>query len=1205
MVLAGIIGTLLGMLVVAGSVIAVFHIALPRRVRALSSEITQLRERVALLEERLVDDTGLDTPATMENVAQGRDADGTGTAASHASAAEEAGTAASRASVAEEVGAAASRASVAEEVGAAASRASEAAAHHDSAPLDASEEPPKSAYRDQPGRKDRRTRRESSVDTETESRQRTTLATFLSRVEARFVAYWTGILGVIAIVVGFSFLAILTALRLNEFSRFVMVLAGGGVFWGLSEFLRRRGNEGLVIGWFWSAAGALVLFGCVGSLTIPWLRWVDSTPQAYAVLAVGIAVNAFLALNGVHQLFATFHVAISVAALAVAPPEFPTLVAATVVTLVGITPSLRRPWTFHIVASETAFFAFVVGWIVRFDPSTGGVTPATVDIGAAIAVITGLLPVIVTPYFKRTKPIYPGYTTARIAGWVYIVLAVVALGRSVQGVSAILALSGALAYLPMKIVREIPLGTKRTDLVAAVVLVVLAALGLERYNVDVALLAATAIGIILIAAIDSRGDYRFSAGLLIAAAVGTVVLAVGIAGDLRHPFPWVISPAVTTASMAVVAFLFLTVYRIVLEDTTLVRAAGGAGFFVALVGHIVAFGRVEVVPPVFSVPALPALVIALVLVVSDRSRERRTPSSSGSQIDLELFGWGALLVLVHLRAIVRIDALPSPSQSVRLGIAAALLLWSIAIVLRHAHANTRRGEIVRGLAWIVGTVDLVFVVGIAGEDLAPWIVVNVFVAVSLAFSTLSRAVQSAIAKRYDQQPDGTPHVSEKRNSFARLIPFSGIAIYLIAALATLALSSEGDLADHLFFRVITYTTVVGSAVVWTVRFRDGHPAPRMLPLVAVLVVVAGVGIVEFGESSPATVLLSTATLAVSVATVFPRYFSVLRPLSMIVFWLALVGLPFGGTFDPATRIVVYTVAWWRTIGTGLIGTLYLGITSAAGRGEKIHGVAQSSSGATSSPSAASPPSAAPRSAGAPSSRGSAPRSAGAASSHGSAPRSADAESPLSATSYSSGAASSPSAASPPSAAPRSSGAPSSHGSAPRSADAGSPSPGATPPPAYTARSLGIAFALDRRITDHNHRLLIIPFLLSVTVFFALTARGPVLTTLLVVESFALFTLGLLTGERSFRPTSYLFLLAALVRLIGYDMAQADTLERAIVFLVAGGVLIGMNQLHARFRERRVTSSDAEAGFDSTTRSGAGTNAPKNGGTPDGNDHGSS
>lgn len=78
-----------------------------------------------------------------------------------------------------------------------------------------------------------------------------------------------------------------------------------------------------------------------------------------------------------------------------------------------------------------------------------------------------------------------------------------------------------------------------------------------------------------------------------------------------------------------------------------------------------------------------------------------------------------------------------------------------------------------------------------------------------------------------------------------------------------------------------------------------------------------------------------------------------------------------------------------------------------------------------------------------------------------------------------------------------------------------------------------------------------------------------LTALLMVEVVAVFAASLLLRRADFRYTALAGMAACLVRLVFFDLRQSHTLARAAVFIFMGLLLLGMNALYARFKDRAV------------------------------------
>ncbi len=206
-------------------------------------------------------------------------------------------------------------------------------------------------------------------------------------VESRFAENWTGVLGSMIMVMGISFLGIYTALKMAPFYRFVMLVIVAGVFGGLYFFLRRRPKWRQLSSWLRSSGGAVFLFACVGAGGIPGLQWAESAMMALILLVAGVAVNSYLAYSGGTQVFASLHVLLSLIALAIAPANAITLVVASIVTLIGIAITYREQWEYHLLLTIGLFFAFHLYWYLEMGASAiGGTTANPAGILTVLAV---------------------------------------------------------------------------------------------------------------------------------------------------------------------------------------------------------------------------------------------------------------------------------------------------------------------------------------------------------------------------------------------------------------------------------------------------------------------------------------------------------------------------------------------------------------------------------------------------------------------------------------------------------------------------------------------------------------------------------------------------------------------------------------------------------------------------------------------------
>ncbi|UOQ55056.1 DUF2339 domain-containing protein [Hymenobacter cellulosivorans] len=97
--------------------------------------------------------------------------------------------------------------------------------------------------------------------------------------------------------------------------------------------------------------------------------------------------------------------------------------------------------------------------------------------------------------------------------------------------------------------------------------------------------------------------------------------------------------------------------------------------------------------------------------------------------------------------------------------------------------------------------------------------------------------------------------------------------------------------------------------------------------------------------------------------------------------------------------------------------------------------------------------------------------------------------------------------------------------------------------------------------------LLYPAFVALTVLLVQSFDRSVLTVLLMLEVVALFVSSLLLRRQDFRYASLAGVAVCLVRLVFFDLSQRGTVTRAVVFILMGLLLLGMNALYARFKDR--------------------------------------
>lgn len=94
-----------------------------------------------------------------------------------------------------------------------------------------------------------------------------------------------------------------------------------------------------------------------------------------------------------------------------------------------------------------------------------------------------------------------------------------------------------------------------------------------------------------------------------------------------------------------------------------------------------------------------------------------------------------------------------------------------------------------------------------------------------------------------------------------------------------------------------------------------------------------------------------------------------------------------------------------------------------------------------------------------------------------------------------------------------------------------------------------------------------PFFSASFLFLYWGFESAILTLLWTTLAFCVFVLSIVLGKKHFLYTSLGLLLFCIFRLIFHDMSSSSTITKAIVFLGVGSILLFMNSLHNRFRDR--------------------------------------
>lgn len=852
-----------------------------------------------------------------------------------------------------------------------------------------------------------------------------------SRADRAIAHYWTGILGVIAVVVGFSFLAILTALRMGHFQRFLMLIGVSVLFFIAARLIQRRNHAELFAAWFQSAAGALVLFACLGSAVIPWLQWVNSEPQGYLLLAAGIIVNLTLALTGSVPWFASFHILISLAALAVAPANAATLTAAVFVTGACSVPALKRSWGLHLLIAETAYFAFVSVWYLNH-AFPGEIT----GILAASSLFAAFIPGLFTPYLSKKDTITPFGISARAASWLYLGVGTLAFTPNSQFVSAVFLLLAASVYFIPRLSKRIPLPWLfRIDGTSALGFALLAAVGLIRLEMDIYLITAIAYLLALLVSLDHRAD-RLTRNAAVGSQgiIGIILAASAIAGSFGLIFPLTGTLTTIQATIITAVLFMVTAAQIFLfpagHDKTkapLPRFITGTLLILLLIGLFVQTISLHILPDWLRFSGailLPAGGLGLIV-----HRRRSIPGFT--------IGLASLIILAHI---------VSMFSSFETGTAAGTFLpWLTHDILLLSTA-----------------VLLVFFSG-SKEKLIPAAIGVALMAIdimAISYDITSNLDKIWLILLWELQGIATYIIlrgfsRQLRKDIHRPVEVTGIAVSIIAVIFYAGIFLDGSFTTTPFsLRLIT--EILGAASLGAWAWQPSTRSREAARIVWSSLAAACASLFLAAEVPDNFIALALALLAVFILFVSskgPSLLKRLKTLSLIPWTIGLFTTLFytGGSFFKDFSL--FSSQWWLSL-AGSTATLgYIAV--------------------------------------------------------------------------------------------------------------------------FYLLKTDTTVSIERFIQKHRNRILFLPWFITIGIFLVFSFDGPALTTFLITESFALFTLGILQKEPLFRPFSYALLAYSLFRLIFIDMAETDTLGRAMIFIISGVLLLGMNWIYSRFGQAKESKRDTE------------------------------
>lgn len=214
--------------------------------------------------------------------------------------------------------------------------------------------------------------------------QESAFSVFLKKAEKQFADNWTGILGTAIMVLGIGYLSIYTALKVAPFYRILILWAYAGLLIGSYYLLKKKEKWEKTGLWLRSAGASLFLFGCFGASQIAALKFVTNDTVGSSLIALGIGLNLFVGYIIRQQTFLSLHVILSILILCVIPDKtLATFLLAATTSAIGIALSYKEQWEYHLLVVIFAFIIFDIWFNAQ-----GTALTATENIFAIIGIIT-------------------------------------------------------------------------------------------------------------------------------------------------------------------------------------------------------------------------------------------------------------------------------------------------------------------------------------------------------------------------------------------------------------------------------------------------------------------------------------------------------------------------------------------------------------------------------------------------------------------------------------------------------------------------------------------------------------------------------------------------------------------------------------------------------------------------------------------------
>jgi len=113
----------------------------------------------------------------------------------------------------------------------------------------------------------------------------------------------------------------------------------------------------------------------------------------------------------------------------------------------------------------------------------------------------------------------------------------------------------------------------------------------------------------------------------------------------------------------------------------------------------------------------------------------------------------------------------------------------------------------------------------------------------------------------------------------------------------------------------------------------------------------------------------------------------------------------------------------------------------------------------------------------------------------------------------------------------------------------------------------------KKLMSGKNIFLYYPVFASVLFFFIWSFNGAVLTALISFEALLILVLSILIKEDSFRYTALMGIIVSIIRLIFFDLRESDIFIKAVAFIIVSIIMLLMNVLYNKFKDRIEEKAD--------------------------------